>query len=78
MEARGQFLPVVGYSGNAYRGRNALLGTPNPGHRRPTGETFDAFLSAAWEPDLWGRLRRLDEAARAHYLASEEARRGAC
>jgi multidrug efflux system outer membrane protein len=30
----------------------------------------------SWEVDLWGRLRRLTEAARARYLASEEARRG--
>jgi multidrug efflux system outer membrane protein len=28
-----------------------------------------------WEVDLWGRLRRLTEAARANYLASEEGRR---
>jgi multidrug efflux system outer membrane protein len=35
--------------------------------------TLGAALS--WELDLWGRLRRLTEAARARYLASEEARR---
>jgi multidrug efflux system outer membrane protein len=29
-----------------------------------------------WELDVWGRLRRLTEAARAQYLATEEARRG--
>src|SRR5262249_35073344 len=29
-----------------------------------------------WELDLWGRLRRLTEAARAQYLASDEARHG--
>src|SRR5207253_1057552 len=28
------------------------------------------------ELDLWGRLRRLNEAARAQYLATEEARHG--
>jgi multidrug efflux system outer membrane protein len=28
----------------------------------------------SWEVDLWGRLRRLTEAARARYLASEEGR----
>ena len=38
--------------------------------------TLGAALS--WELDLWGRLRRLTEAARARYLASEEGRaRGA-
>ena len=34
------------------------------------------FLSASWEIDLWGRIRRETEAARANLLASEEARRG--
>ncbi len=33
-------------------------------------------LALSWELDLWGRLRRLTESARAQYLASEEARRG--
>lgn len=32
-------------------------------------------FSLGWELDVWGRLRRLDEAARARYLATEEARR---
>lgn len=32
--------------------------------------------SLSWELDLWGRLRRLTESARAQYLASEEGRRG--
>jgi multidrug efflux system outer membrane protein len=35
-----------------------------------------AALSFSWEIDLWGRIRRLSEAARAQYLASEEARHG--
>ncbi len=35
-----------------------------------------AGFSLGWELDVWGRLRRLTEAARAQYLATEEARRG--
>jgi NodT family efflux transporter outer membrane factor (OMF) lipoprotein len=35
-----------------------------------------AGLQLSWELDLWGRLRRLDEAARAQYLASEDTRNG--
>ncbi len=47
----------------------------------PAGTNFatsytQAGLQFAWELDLWGKLRRLDEAARAQYLASEEARNG--
>ena len=33
-------------------------------------------MQLSWELDLWGRLRRLNEAARAQYLATEEARNG--
>jgi NodT family efflux transporter outer membrane factor (OMF) lipoprotein len=51
--------------------------------RLPAGSGFfsdvtyhQAGFSLQWELDVWGRLRRLTEAARAQYLASEEARRG--
>lgn len=39
-------------------------------------ETYSTSLNAAWEIDLWGRIRRSTEAARAQLLATEEARRG--
>jgi len=47
----------------------------------PPGVSLDASYTQAgvemsWELDLWGRLRRLTESARAQYLATEEARRG--
>ena len=35
-----------------------------------------ATLNAFWEVDLWGRVRRLNESARAQFLATEEARHG--
>jgi NodT family efflux transporter outer membrane factor (OMF) lipoprotein len=35
----------------------------------------DLGAALSWELDIWGRLRRLTEASRAHYLASEEVRR---
>lgn len=75
-EVHGQLFPGVGYVANADRGRNALLGNANPNGTGVTGDGFDGYLAAAWEFDLWGRVRRLDEAARSEYLASEEARRG--
>lgn len=34
-----------------------------------------AGVGVSWEADLWGRIRRLNEAARASYLATEEGRR---
>jgi multidrug efflux system outer membrane protein len=48
------------------------------GYGRQNGETGAALaanVAAGWEIDLWGRIRRLNEAARAQYLASEEGRR---
>ena len=47
----------------------------------PAGVSLDtsytqAGFSLGWELDVWGRVRRLNEAARAQYLASEEGRRG--
>ncbi len=41
--------------------------------------TFDTFLgtlNAAWEIDLWGRIRRATESARADLLASNDFRQG--
>ncbi|HYI10916.1 MAG TPA: efflux transporter outer membrane subunit [Thermoanaerobaculia bacterium] len=40
-----------------------------------TGAALAANVGAFWELDLWGRIRRLNEAARAQYLASEEGQR---
>ena len=37
---------------------------------------LEAGFSVGWELDVWGRLRRMNEGARAQYLATEEARRG--
>ena len=41
-----------------------------------TYNSYDAVLNASWEIDIWGRIRRQTEAARAQLLASEEGRRG--
>ena len=40
------------------------------------GTTESASFGLSWELDLWGRLRRENEAARAELLAAEYARRG--
>ena len=75
-EVHGQLFPGIGYEANADRGKNAVLGGPYTQGAGATASGFDGYLGAAWEFDLWGRVRRLDEAARAQYLASEQARRG--
>jgi len=40
-----------------------------------SGAALAADVAAGWEVDLWGRIRRLNESARAQYLATEEGRR---
>jgi multidrug efflux system outer membrane protein len=74
MQARSQFVPGVTYNGTVSRGRNFLFGSTFP--NGATVSTAAATLNAFWEVDLWGRVRRLNESARAQFLASEEARRG--
>jgi len=75
MQARSQFVPSVTYNGTVSRGRNDVFGSgfPNNGG---TVNSAVATLNAFWEVDLWGRVRRLNESARAQFLASEESRRG--
>jgi multidrug efflux system outer membrane protein len=41
----------------------------------PTFNSSQLFVNASWEIDLWGKLRRATEAARADLLSTEEARR---
>jgi multidrug efflux system outer membrane protein len=71
---RSQGLPHVGYDVNANRARASEEKIPS--FANPLSSTFSTVLSASWEIDLWGRIRRETEAARANLLASEEARRG--
>jgi multidrug efflux system outer membrane protein len=77
-QTQSALFPQVGYQGTAARGRfsqsNAtplVSNIPNPQN------AYEALLGVSWEIDLWGRIRRLSESARASALASEEARRGA-
>jgi multidrug efflux system outer membrane protein len=73
-QARAQFVPNVGYAGAVSQGRNDLFGSAYPNKGIAVGSAVTT-LNAFWEVDLWGRVRRLNESARAQFLASEEARR---
>jgi multidrug efflux system outer membrane protein len=75
MQARSQFVPSVNYNGTVSRGRNTVFGSAFPNGGRVVNSSV-ATLNAFWEVDLWGRVRRLNESARASFLASEEGRRG--
>jgi multidrug efflux system outer membrane protein len=73
-QTRSQFLPQVGYGGEANRGKNEYLGLPTPNGGQ-IGNSYIAGFEALWEIDLWGRVRRMNEAARANYMATQEGRR---
>ena len=45
------------------------------GYNTVTGNQ-QVLLNASWELDIWGRIRRSTESAKASFLASEEGRRG--
>lgn len=69
---RSYLYPQVGYVGSVSRGTNAVSGTPFYGG---AGQYTYAAASVSWEIDLFGRVRRLDEATRAQFLATQEAQR---
>lgn len=73
-QARGAFFPQAGYLGEASRGRNQALGAPSYNAGETNSPAF-AGVQASWEIDIWGRIRRLNEAARADLFATEEGRR---
>ncbi|MDH4080807.1 MAG: efflux transporter outer membrane subunit [Nitrospira sp.] len=69
--ARSDYLPGITVSSSMPAGRKANF--LFPGFASP----FNYYLlgNLAWEIDLWGRVRRLNEAARADLLSKEENRR---
>ena len=73
-QARAGFFPQVNYAATAGRGQN-VGERKHPVATGTGGDVFAADVNASWEIDLWGRIRRLNESARAQFLASEEARR---
>ena len=63
---RSQYYPQVGYDGNISGQTSPLI----------ANHTYYGYsISTFWEIDLFGRLRRMNEAQRAIYFATEEARR---
>jgi multidrug efflux system outer membrane protein len=72
---RSQFFPTINGGGDLITSRTSEKGpTPIPPGFNPHQEYGDVFLSMpAYELDLWGRIRRANEAARAQLLATKEA-----
>jgi multidrug efflux system outer membrane protein len=77
-QTRSGLFPQVGYDGTAGRARSTEAGsTPELARLIPNPQSsYQALLSVSWEVDLWGRIQRLSESARAELLATDEARRG--
>jgi multidrug efflux system outer membrane protein len=75
--ARSPLFPQASYQGNATRQRfsergGSLVG----GFVENPQTTYQVLAGASWEIDLWGRIRRQTETARANLLATDDARRG--
>jgi multidrug efflux system outer membrane protein len=71
--ARSALLPQVGYQAFAARQKEFV---PIPQiEKNLTFNTFGVAVNAAWEADVWGRIRRSTEAARAGLYAQEDVRR---
>jgi NodT family efflux transporter outer membrane factor (OMF) lipoprotein len=64
--ASSALFPSIGAEGSAARARTATHGTT----LETVGNTFGAGLTASWEFDLWGQVRRSAEAGRAAAAAS--------
>ena len=78
IQTRSQLFPQVGYSASAARQRGSEVDLAPIAQRLITNpqNSYQVLASASWEIDLWGRIRRQTEAARANVLATEQARRG--
>ncbi|KAG8152916.1 efflux transporter outer membrane subunit [Burkholderia catarinensis] len=73
---RSALFPQVSAGFDATRQRSSQSGpVPLPSTVSPVSNQFQASLSASWDIDLFGKVRRETEAARANLRASEDARR---
>src|SRR5258708_3453107 len=64
--SRSLYFPQVGYDGNISGQKSLTI---------PNHTYYSYSFSTFWEIDLFGRIRKLNEAQRAVYFSSEEARR---
>ena len=71
--AQSEGKPQVGYEANVEGAKDVIAQK-----RSSSSLTYGAFtglINAAWELDVWGRIRRSTEAARSNLLAQEDVRR---
>ena len=76
-QTRSSLFPQIDYSGSGTKQLASEQGaTPVPSSVANPQTTYQLLGNASWEVDLWGRIRRLSEAAQADLLSTEEAKRG--
>jgi outer membrane protein, multidrug efflux system len=76
MTTRAALFPQVGGGASGGMERVTEKGfTPLPSSVNNPNDVWDVFLNGNWEIDVWGKIRRATEAARAGILSSEEGRR---
>ena len=71
--SRSQLFPQIGVGGDASRQLGSIAGADA---LKRTYSTYDLVAGVNWEIDLWGKIRRQNEAARAQLMASEDAQQG--
>src|SRR5262245_22700491 len=74
-QAKSDYFPHLNYLSILSFGHNQFINSPSSNMPGAQGFLL-GIASATWEADVWGRIRRMNEAARAEYLATDEARRG--
>ena len=74
---RSQFFPTVNAGGDWWTTRASQKGpSPIPSTLNPQRDYGDVFASMpSYEVDLWGKIRRANEASRAQLLATQDAQR---
>lgn len=74
---RSSLFPQIGYTAQGGQQRISENQTPplSSSMRNPF-TLYQGYFSGSWEIDIWGKLRRATEAARADLLSTEEYKRG--
>ena len=74
---RADFFPQIGYDASAGRVQATTKGPlPIPAGTSSQYGAYQVQLNASWEIDLWGKIRRATEAAKADLMAAEDFRNG--
>ena len=75
--SRADFFPAIGATGARGEERaSERATTPLPSSINNPDKFYQQAFRGSWELDLWGRISRANEAARAEILSTQEARRG--